>query len=155
MFQRLRPAVIAPVVGVLLLFGATRLWAGSADAPADVGLGDIAPCWTLTNCVSSLSNDASNSVAPLICAGTPDEVAASMLAALEALPRTTVVTATTTYVHAEVRSLVFGFVDDVEMRTDPDAGIVQIRSASRLGSDDLGANDKRVALIRRALDCDG
>jgi uncharacterized protein (DUF1499 family) len=59
-----------------------------------------------------------------------------------------VVAATESYLHAEFRSAVFRFVDDVEFFADESAGVIQVRSASRVGSSDLGVNRKRIETIR-------
>ncbi|WP_234414081.1 DUF1499 domain-containing protein [Ideonella sp. A 288] len=40
------------------------------------------------------------------------------------------------------------FVDDAEFWVDPAAGVVQVRSASRLGRKDLGVNRDRIETIR-------
>ena len=42
------------------------------------------------------------------------------------------------------------FVDDVEFWVDPAAGVIQVRSSSRLGRKDLGVNRARVERIRAA-----
>jgi len=57
------------------------------------------------------------------------------------------------YVSATYMSGLFKFVDDVEVRVDRDAteDICHIRSASRVGYSDRGANRRRVAAIRAAL----
>jgi uncharacterized protein (DUF1499 family) len=39
-------------------------------------------------------------------------------------------------------------VDDAEFWLDPAAGVIQVRSASRLGSKDFGVNRKRIEAIR-------
>jgi uncharacterized protein (DUF1499 family) len=52
------------------------------------------------------------------------------------------------YLHAEVRSLVFRFVDDLEFLLQPD-GLIQVRSAARSGYSDLGVNRRRVERIRQ------
>ena len=44
-----------------------------------------------------------------------------------------------------------GYVDDVEVLLDEKASLIQVRSASRLGSSDFGVNRKRVEAIRLAL----
>ena len=67
---------------------------------------------------------------------------------MRSLPRTTVVTATGTYLHAEFRSAVFRFVDDVEFHADEAAGVIQVRSGSRIGFSDLGVNRRRIEAIR-------
>ena len=43
------------------------------------------------------------------------------------------------------------FVDDVDAVVDPDAGVIHVRSASRVGYSDLGVNRKRVEAIRAAF----
>lgn len=55
------------------------------------------------------------------------------------------------YLHATASSRFFGFVDDLELLADPDRGLLQVRSASRLGDSDLGVNQRRVEGLRRAL----
>jgi uncharacterized protein (DUF1499 family) len=53
------------------------------------------------------------------------------------------------YISATYMSRIFKFVDDVEIRRDGD--VTQIRSASRVGYSDRGANRKRVEMIRAHL----
>lgn len=55
------------------------------------------------------------------------------------------------YLHATFTSRLFRFVDDVELRRDAVSGLVQVRSASRVGQSDLGVNRKRVEAIRARL----
>lgn len=56
---------------------------------------------------------------------------------------------------AQVRSFWFGFVDDIAVRIRPGAtgeeSVVDIRSVSRVGVSDLGANAKRVRAFSKAL----
>jgi uncharacterized protein (DUF1499 family) len=56
------------------------------------------------------------------------------------------------YLHAEFRSRLWGFVDDVEFRVDAAARVIHVRSASRQGYSDLGVNRKRVEALRKAFD---
>ena len=62
----------------------------------------------------------------------------------ESLPRVKVVERTENYWHGIVRSLIFRFPDDLEILKIPNKGIIQVRSASRLGLGDLGVNRNRV-----------
>ena len=55
------------------------------------------------------------------------------------------------YLWATFTVPLFGFTDDVEFRLDKASGVIQIRSASRLGFSDLGVNRSRVDDIRRRL----
>lgn len=53
------------------------------------------------------------------------------------------------YIHLTFRSELFGFLDDVELvKTD---GLYHIRSASRVGYSDMGANRERAERIREIL----
>lgn len=56
---------------------------------------------------------------------------------------------------AQVRSFWFGFVDDIAVRIRPgtasDESVVDIRSVSRVGVSDVGANAKRVRAFSEAL----
>jgi uncharacterized protein (DUF1499 family) len=67
---------------------------------------------------------------------------------IASLPRAKVMTDSDTYLHVEFRSLVFRFVDDVEFLADDDAKVIHVRSASRVGHSDLGANRRRIETIR-------
>ncbi len=55
------------------------------------------------------------------------------------------------YMHADAKSLIFRFVDDVEFFVDRDAKVIHFRSASRVGRGDLGVNRKRMEQIRQAF----
>ncbi|WP_298918981.1 DUF1499 domain-containing protein [uncultured Algimonas sp.] len=61
----------------------------------------------------------------------------------------TITSETDDYLSATYTSRLMRFVDDVEFRRDGD--LWQVRSASRVGHSDMGANRKRVAAIRDAL----
>jgi len=67
------------------------------------------------------------------------------------LPRSEIVTATDRYLHATLKSRIFGFVDDLELRLDPQTDVIHIRSASRSGHYDLGVNRRRVERLRKQL----
>ena len=71
------------------------------------------------------------------------------------MPRTKVVRQDERYLHAEFTSALFRFVDDVELLLDADAGVVHVRSASRIRYSDMGANRRRVEAIRSAFERGG
>lgn len=66
-------------------------------------------------------------------------------------PRVDIVTQTGEYLYAEYQTALLGFVDDVEFWFPSADGIIHIRSASRLGSSDFGANRKRIEAVRARL----
>ena len=61
----------------------------------------------------------------------------------------TIVTDSDDYIAATYSTPLLRYVDDVEFRRDGD--VWQVRSASRVGHSDMGANRKRVERIRAAL----
>jgi uncharacterized protein (DUF1499 family) len=68
------------------------------------------------------------------------------------MPRTKLVEEDETYLHYEVTSLLFRFVDDVEFLFDDDTKTIHFRSASRTGYGDLGVNRTRMEQVRSLVD---
>ncbi len=59
------------------------------------------------------------------------------------------------YLRAEARSAMLRFVDDVEFWLDEANGVIQLRSASRLGYSDRGVNRARIEALRSAFHAGG
>lgn len=131
---------------LLLMF----TFACGADRPAapPAAPGHLAPCPASPNCVSSEATDDAHRVAPLAYTGDPAAAMRRLRAVIEAMPRTRIVAGSDGALHAEFTSRIFRFVDDVDCIIDPAAGVIHIRSASRVGYSDLGANRARVEAIR-------
>jgi uncharacterized protein (DUF1499 family) len=55
------------------------------------------------------------------------------------------------YLHVTVQTRLMRYVDDVEFIWDEDRKVMQVRSCSRLGYSDMGANRARVERIREML----
>lgn len=56
------------------------------------------------------------------------------------------------FLQTVVKTPLMRFRDDVQLRFVEDAGVIQVRSSSRLGIGDMGANRKRVEMLRRQLE---
>jgi uncharacterized protein (DUF1499 family) len=108
----------------------------------------LAPCPTSPNCVSSQAGDREHFIEPLHFSGEVVRAWNRLKSALDRESRLTIVEDTGSYLHAEARSLIFRFVDDIEFVLDPDAGVIQVRSASRVGYSDFSVNRRRVERIR-------
>ncbi|MDO6462311.1 DUF1499 domain-containing protein [Granulosicoccaceae sp. 1_MG-2023] len=65
--------------------------------------------------------------------------------------RARIVQRTDHYLHAEYRSRVFGFIDDLELRLADDGQRLDLRSASRLGYSDFGVNLQRLQALNAGL----
>ena len=102
--------------------------------------------------MSSQAIDDRHGIEPLRSTGTAEEARSRLLEILGRLPRTRVVTQAEHYVHAEAQSRWFRFIDDVEFLIDPAAGLIHVRSASRVGYSDRGVNRQRVERIRQEFE---
>jgi uncharacterized protein (DUF1499 family) len=133
--------------------GATML---SGKRPAHLGVkeGRLASCGRRLNCVCSQAEpgDAQRHVAPIPFQGTAVTAMAAARRAVEGLPRSVVVRHEGNYLHAEFTSRLMGFVDDVEFTYDDQAGVLHVRSASRLGRRDFDVNRKRVEALRSRIE---
>jgi len=112
--------------------------------------GELSPCPDKPNCAcSEYRDDSAHFIQPLPIADTPVAVAMQKLEKIISALGGSIETSRENYIAATFSSSLFGFVDDVEARADADARVVHLRSASRIGHGDLGANRKRVEEIRR------
>ena len=57
--------------------------------------------------------------------------------------------ATENYMWCTFKTRLFRFTDDVEFRLDANARRIEVRSASRVGKGDFGANRKRIEKLRK------
>lgn len=108
----------------------------------------LPPCPNSPNCVCSDSGEEKHAVAPYQLSINAEKAWAAFKEVISSLPRTTIISASKNYLHAEVRSRVFRFVDDLEFQLRPAQGIIAVRSAARLGYYDFGVNRRRVEKIR-------
>jgi uncharacterized protein (DUF1499 family) len=119
--------------------------------PTNLGIRDgrLMPCRPTPNCVSSQADpaDAEHYIAPIAFRG----AMAELRKAVESMERSTVIDADGNYLYAEYRTKLLRFVDDLELFLDERAGVVQVRSASRLGRRDFGVNRKRVEALRSLI----
>ena len=98
------------------------------------------------NCVCSQSDV--NALSPIHYSGKADDALERMESIISASPGGSVVDRAPNYLHAEFRTRFFRFIDDVEILAEPEQSVLQIRSASRVGKSDFGANRERVESLR-------
>ena len=112
----------------------------------------LSPCPDSPNCVSSQSTDSARFIEPLRYTGNLADARQRLIALLENSKRARLIRVETDYIHAEFRSLIFNFVDDVEFYFSSEDRIVHVRSASRTGYYDFGVNRKRVERLRATFE---
>jgi len=112
--------------------------------------GRLTPCPDKPNCVcSEYREDVEHFIEPFQISGLAMNETSASLRGIILEMGGEITTERTEYIAATFRSPLFGFVDDLEIRIDPEASLLQLRSASRVGHDDLGANQKRVEQFRK------
>lgn len=150
---------------LLILFGSAVFlawlgvrWAASQSRPAHrlgVSDGRLAPCPDHPNCVCTQAARADQRIEPIALREPAGEALRRLEAVVRSMPRSRVVTAEEGYLHAEFRTLLLGFVDDLEVLVDEEDGVMHVRSASRVGRSDFGVNRRRVEELRRRLQDNG
>ena len=74
----------------------------------------------------------------------------SLLLAIKSIKSVSIKKELDQFIHIEVTSKIFGFVDDVEFYLN-EPGVIHFRSASRIGYSDLGVNRERMETIRKTF----
>ena len=109
--------------------------------------GKLAPCPDSPNCVSTQSEEKGHAMKPLPYLQTREASREKILSILKDMKRTEIVKLTESYIHAECRTALWRFVDDVEFFLDETIRVVHFRSASRVGYYDFGLNRRRMKRI--------
>lgn len=139
------------LIPVALLLAATAGCAPSSHlSTGPNGTDRLAPCPSAPHCVVSRPDAGSAAVAPLEGGADARSAHANLLTVLGRDPSYRILTDRGDYVHAVQVSTLLRFRDDVEFVIHPD-GSIDVRSASRIGYWDMGANRRRVEALRSAL----
>lgn len=142
----LEPALVV-IGGGLLSLKLLALWSHRRSAARGLVSGTLAPVNPSPNSVSSEGEGAN--ITPL---SAQDAAAWEALQdAIEGLSGR-LVTSEADYLHAVFRTPVLGFEDDLEARFDTKNNLIHLRSSSRVGHSDMGANLKRVEALKRVLE---
>lgn len=122
-----------------------------SEKPKNLGVveGKFFPCPDSPNCVSSQETDEEHKIEP-IKFGSENPVQ-ELEKVISTFSKTKILTKTENYIHAVFQTPLMNYIDDVEFFVDFENRLIHIKSASRLGKDDLGANRKRVEEIRKKL----
>jgi uncharacterized protein (DUF1499 family) len=121
----------------------------SGTRPSDLGVqsGRLKACPDSPNCVCSYDSDKEHGIAA-IAYSQPDAMT-KLKGIINGMERTAIITESEDYLYAEFTTKLMGYVDDVEFYLN--GGVIQVRSASRLGKSDLGLNRQRIEAIRAAF----
>lgn len=151
MLKSLLLGVLCVVVG-LVVFGVYNLFQRAAlSQEMSPELGALqqsqSACPDSPNCVSSFSQDERHRIASI--EGDLEDFRA-LSAYIAETSNAEVRVLSNNYLWAIYTSKLFGFADDLEIYHD--GSQIQVRSASRVGYEDLGANRSRVETLRTFLE---
>lgn len=139
-------------LALLVAIAVITRWAIGSFTPEAVSLyqgGDtLEPCPGTPNCVSSTFSDDSHHIEAI---SGDEHVFNTLKSIVAAEERVTVITETDHYLHAEFRTKLLTYIDDLELLHISGSGEIQLRSASRLGKSDFGVNKARLRLLVEKL----
>ncbi|GAB7024222.1 DUF1499 domain-containing protein [Salidesulfovibrio brasiliensis] len=110
----------------------------------------ITACPDSPNCVSSIDVERDSYILPIQREESAKAAIKRLKGIIEKTENATIVEANEHTIRAEFRTKLFGFVDDVVFHAEESGAEIHMRSASRVGYWDLGANRKRLEKIREA-----
>lgn len=142
------------VIGMVLLIGLVLVALSvSSRKPPTLGLlnGQLRACPATPNCVCSEQQGEAGFVQPLTYTATAEDAWRRLKQAIVETGGV-ILSEPGGYLHARYTTPLMRFIDDVELRHDEQQHVIHIRSASRTGRSDFGANRKRVARIRTAFE---
>lgn len=151
-FRMRKPVWIALAIALVipLWFAGLVLWSWSIRPPVGLVDNHLRPCPDKPTCVCSLATDADHTIEPLLLSGDANAEWGRLRDLVARQPRTRIITFTEHYLHAECATALMRYVDDLEFHLNSEEGRIEVRSASRVGYSDLGANRKRVEALRAA-----
>lgn len=146
------------LVAALLVAGQAGLFAGRPPAGLGVHQDRLKPPSATPNSVSSQADlypghpqQAYALIEPLpLRQGDAVASVTALAAVLRATPRITLVEQRSDYLRAQAQTRWLKFVDDLEFWFNPATGVIELRSASRLGRQDFGVNRARIETVRAA-----
>ena len=139
--------VLVIILGVVLI-----AFSIASRKQPELGLltGQLQPCPVTPNCVCSEYRVDDAYIEPLSYTDMPAEAWAKIKRVISET-KGIVLTEKADYLRIVYETPLLRYVDDVELRHDKNKQRIHIRSASRVGKSDLGANRKRVEKIRTAF----
>ena len=109
----------------------------------------LPPCGSLPNCVNSDSGAGSQAIEPLAATESQWRALKQWIARQE---NWTIVEEREDFLQCVAVTPRMRYRDDVQLLHQPELGLIHVRSSSRLGISDMGANRERVELLRDQLE---
>ncbi len=152
--------IVVAALAVLVVTAGQLGWL-QGTPPADLGVHDgrLKPPSDSKNSVSSQAalhpdhpQRNHSAIAPLALRGDGPATLARIKTIVAGMAGAKLLRSDAAYLYVQFTTSVLKFVDDTEFCFDPVNQVIQVRSASRVGRDDLGVNRRRIETIRAALE---
>jgi uncharacterized protein (DUF1499 family) len=111
----------------------------------------LSDCPDKPNCVSTKASRAEQKIEPIPYTKSLSEFKVDVANALDKMGNNKVITSSEDYFSVEFTSSFFRFVDDFEILFDQKKSLIHLKSKSRVGHYDFGANKKRVEEFTKTL----
>jgi uncharacterized protein (DUF1499 family) len=134
----------------------------SGDAPKSLGVTTtkttgqskrtLRACPETPNCITSYIHNGSKDhyMPPIKFKSFTSKARDKVITYLEESSNIKIIKKSDSYIYAEVTSMIFRFVDDMELYFSSE-GVLHFRSASRIGRSDFGANKSHIKDIEKAI----
>ena len=140
------------IVGVGAAFAAAVVLLSWRRPELGIQDGRLRPCGERPNCVCSHAAAGDSAIAPLSLDGDAKTEFRRLKNIVSRMPGARLIEDGPDYLRFEFSTPIMHYVDDVEFLLDADSGIIHVRSASRVGYSDMGANRQRVEAIRERFE---
>lgn len=141
-------AVVLLIVSrvAISFFSANRIATGLIIS--DDNVMTLSGCDGLHNCTASTAKSKRNYTEAFAYDGTGADAMIRFSNLIASYSGATIVTQQANYIHATFKTALLGYTDDLELLLDEPNQVLHVRSASRIGKSDLGANRKRIEALR-------
>lgn len=148
-----------PILLAIFLAANILFFGCKSKRPTNIGVSDgrLTDCPASPNCVCSMitEEDTEHFIPPLTYKGTRSKAHEKLIQTIQQTKRTEIIESREDYIHAEFKTKMRLFTDDVEFFLPESDSVIHMRSASRVGYSDMGANRTRMEKFRKDFNASG
>jgi uncharacterized protein (DUF1499 family) len=141
--------ILFVILGSIFAMGLAACFASFAPESHATGSSPFKPCPGSPNCVSSLAPEGKHYIEPLQYSTPPDKAYQQLIHILKMDRMAHNIIEESDRIQVEFTSGILKFVDDVTFFFPADQPVIHMRSASRSGYYDFGANRRRLERLRQ------
>ncbi len=138
---------------ISILIAIVFLGGCATKQPMDIGVvnGIFSACPETPNCINSQAENEAQKIDGFLLNTKHPSSWKRLVDMVDKIPRSKITHQTGNYIHAEISSALWGFIDDLQLYLTASDNHVAIKSAARSGYTDFGVNRKRLENLRQQL----